>query len=239
MEKIVVSNYEEMSEAAGRIFVEAIRRNPEITLGLATGSTPVGLYQQIIAAYREGLDCSRIKSFNLDEYLDLPEMHEQSYRYFMQENLFRHINIAPENTNFPELTEDGSLIPGAYEERIEQAGGIDLQVLGIGRNGHIAFNEPDRALNVRTSVVELTESTIQANARFFASAEDVPKRAVSSGMGTIFSAKKIVILASGADKAEAVRFLLDGSKITCECPASFLLLHPDVTLICDKAAAGA
>lgn len=240
MKIIIAKNYEEMSQKAAEIFEDAIQKNPKIVLGLATGSTPVGMYEHLAEAHaKRGLDFSGVQSFNLDEYVSLAPEHPQSYHYFMNENLFSKVNIQKENTHFPAYNEEKPEESGArYDEAIEEAGGIDLQVLGIGQNGHIAFNEPAEQLSVATGLVTLTQSTIAANSRFFDRVEDVPKQAISSGMGTILKARKIVILASGADKKDAVAKLLDGTKVTTQWPVTLTLLHPDVTLIVDEAAAG-
>lgn len=240
MKVIVVKNYDEMSRVAGEIFAEAIEKNPQVNLGLATGSTPIGMYQHLIQAHKDGLRFERVKTFNLDEYIGLPEGSDQSYRYFMNDNLFDHVDIDKENTHFPFVEADGTITVGAYEQEIEKAGGIDIQVLGVGRNGHIAFNEPDEeALNVNTSIVALTESTIEANQRFFQSKEEVPTTAVSMGMGSILKARKIVLLASGEDKREAIKKLLKEDVITTNCPVTFLNVHPDVTVVVDETAYGA
>lgn len=238
MKLIIEKDYESMSKAAGEIFIEAITNKPDIVLGLATGSTPVGMYKEMISAHKEkGLDFSNVKTFNLDEYVGLSEEHPSSYGYFMNDELFNHININKENTHIPNgKAENIEEYCKRYDEMINQAGGIDIQVLGIGENGHIAFNEPDEELSVGTSIVKLTENTIEVNSRFFDSMDEVPKTAITMGMGSILKAKKIVLLASGKKKAPVIKRLLSDNKVTTQLPVSFLLLHPDVTVIVDEAA---
>ncbi len=236
MEVIMGADYDEMSQKAFEQVDRLLHQKNDAILGLATGSTPIGLYRRLVRAYREGkLDFSQVQSFNLDEYLGIDEKNPQSYHSFMQEQLFQGINIRPSAIHFPHLVEEGEL---DYDEQLRRVGYVDLQILGIGRNGHIAFNEPAEALNVKTSQVQLTPSTIEANSRFFDRKEDVPTRAISMGLGSIMKAKKILLLASGADKAEAVSRLLDGEQITTKCPATMLLMHPNCLLIVDRAAAG-
>lgn len=234
----IVKNYEEMSKEGARLIAEVIKNKPEAVLGLATGSTPEGLYKEFISLNKEGkIDFSKCTTVNLDEYLGLGGDHEQSYRYFMNQKLFNHININKENTYVPNgLAKDVSEECKSYDKRIEQLGGIDVQLLGIGNNGHIAFNEPEEELSFGTHVTNLTESTIEANARFFSSIEEVPKQALTMGIGSIMKARKIVLLASGASKAEAVKQLVSG-KITTQSPATMLQVHHDVTLVLDEAAA--
>ncbi len=237
MRVIVCENYDELSKAGARIFAAHILLYPESVLGLATGSTPVGLYRELVKMYRSGeIDFSAITTFNLDEYYPISPENPQSYRYFMNENLFDHVNIDKSRTHVPGgLAHDPEAECAAYDARIHAAGGIDLQLLGIGLNGHIGFNEPDGILTTGTHVTALTESTIEANSRFFDSREEVPTRALTMGMETILHARKIVLLASGANKHPAVRQLLDHT-ITTHMPATLLKVHPDVTLICDRAA---
>lgn len=236
MKIIICKDYEEMSKEAAKIFSDRIKNKKDIILGLATGSTPIGMYENLVKENKEGkLDFSNVRSFNLDEYLGISEDNDQSYHYFMNDNLFSKVNIKKENTHFPCLdeNEDGS----HYDKEIEEAGGIDIQVLGIGRNGHIAFNEPAEELNVNTGKINLTQSTIEANSRFFESEDQVPVSAVSMGMGSIMKAKELVILASGKEKADAVKYLIKGDKVSTDCPVSFALLHPNATLIVDEDAA--
>ena len=238
MKVIVAENHEEVSRLAADILEETVRANPCCTLGLATGSSPVGMYRELSRRCREeGLDFSRVHSVNLDEYVGLAPTHEQSYRYFMDSNLFDHINIPEENINFlngnaENLEEECK----AYEERIKKSGGIDIQLLGIGSNGHIAFNEPSDSFQRWSHVVALKESTIKDNSRFFKSIEEVPTHAVTMGIGSIMQAKRILIIAIGENKAKAIKQLIDGN-VTSQCPASVLQFHTDVTLMLDKGAA--
>ena len=230
---------EEAGEKAAKSLAAVINAKPDAVLGLATGSTPEGTYKELIRLYENGLiDFSEIKTYNLDEYYPIKPDNDQSYRYFMDHHLFNHVNIKKENVHIPSGEMKNPAVEcKEYDEMVEKDGGIDLQLLGIGQNGHIGFNEPADTLEVATHVTDLTENTIKANARFFASVEDVPTKALTMGIGTILSAKKIIILANGAAKAEAVSKMLRG-KLDTSCPASMLNLHPDVTVICDKAAMG-
>ena len=231
MRLIVTKNYEEMSKVAAKEMAEDIKRNPEIVLGLATGGTPVGMYKELIRMYNEGeLDFSKVTSINLDEYVGLSGDHDQSYRYFMNTNLFNHINVP---NGLAENVEEECM---AYDARIQDMGGIDLQLLGLGANGHIGFNEPGEALSVGTHLTDLKESTIEANARFFDSIDDVPRKAITMGLGGIMKAKKIMVIASGEGKAEVVKAMMSG-KITTEIPATMLQMHRDVILIVDEDAA--
>lgn len=235
MEVIVKSSIEYVSKNAADIISKLVRENSKAILGLATGSTPVGAYEELIRMHKEeGLDFSAIKTYNLDEYIGLDGDNPNSYRYFMNDKLFNHININMENTYVPDgKVKDINTYCQEYDEMIKEAGGIDLQVLGVGPNGHIAFNEPDQALSVGTCIVDLTEDTIQANSRFFDSIDEVPKSAITMGMGTILRAKKILLLATGKNKANVLKGLLMDKKITTNNPLTFLLLHPDVTVIVD------
>ncbi len=228
----VCKDYKEMSAEAAKTVAELIKKKPDCVLGLATGSTPEGMYAQLVDMYEDGkLSFSKVTSVNLDEYYPLEPTNSQSYRYFMDHKLFDHVDINKKNTFVPNgLAKDPDAEGKQYDEMIEKLGGIDLQVLGIGRNGHIGFNEPDTYLIPSTHVTDLTDSTIEANARFFDSPDSVPKKALTMGIGTILSAKKIILLVSGKDKAEAVKRLLEGT-ITTACPATMLNLHRDVTLI--------
>ena len=230
-------NYEEMSKKAAHIIASQVILNPDCVLGLATGSTPVGTYKNLIEWYNNGdLDFSQITSCNLDEYRGLSGEHDQSYRYFMNHNLFDHVNIRKEWTYVPDgLEEDSDKAARDYDQIIADQGGIDLQLLGLGHNGHIGFNEPADEFPKGTHVVDLTESTIQANKRFFASEADVPRQAYTMGIGTIMSAKKILVVVSGEDKAEILNKVINGP-ITPQVPASILQLHPDVTIVADEAA---
>ena len=237
MKTIVCKTYEEMSALAADMVADVMKANPACVLGLATGSTPVGMYRQLIQKNEAGeIDFSGVTTVNLDEYYPITPDNDQSYRYFMNVNLFDHVNIDKTKTFVPDGTAaDPHEACVAYEALVSKVGPADIQVLGIGQNGHIGFNEPADALEVATHVTGLTESTIQANARFFASVDDVPTKALTMGIGTILSAKKIIILANGAAKAHAVAKMLEGALDT-SCPASMLNLHADVTVICDEAA---
>jgi len=238
MKIIVTESYEEMSKVAAGIFAEEIIDDSRIVLGLATGSTPIGTYKELVRKHlEEGLDFSQVTTFNLDEYVGIDAGDPNSYRFFMNENLFDHVNIDKGNTHVPDgMTDNPHEYGKEYDEMIEKAGGIRIQLLGIGSNGHIAFNEPDEELPVGTGLVSLTRQTIEDNARFFQSVDHVPTQAISMGMGSIMKAERIVILASGEGKAEIIGKLVEGGKVTTRIPASFLLLHPDVTLVCDKEA---
>lgn len=228
---------EDAARLAADRFQELICAKPACVLGLATGATPVPLYRELIAREKAGLiDFSRVRSVNLDEYKGLAPDHPQSYRRFMQENLFEHIAIRPENTYVPDgLTTDVAAMCAAYERTIEDLGGVDLQLLGLGHDGHIGFNEPCDHFPVRTHEVALTESTRQANARFFVSEAEVPAAAYTMGVGTVMAARRVLMIVTGADKADILRKAFFGS-VTPRVPASILQFHPDVTLICDRAA---
>ncbi len=235
MQIIRVKNYEELSKKAAKILASIITLNPEAVLGLATGSTPVGAYQELIRLHREeGLDFSSISTVNLDEYLGLDGSHDQSYRYFMNQQLFDHVNIHIEQTFVPSgVSSDSQAACTEYDARIEDFCGTDVQVLGIGGNGHIGFNEPADHFIRETHIVDLAEDTREANARFFSSIEEVPTQAITMGMGGIFSSQKILLLASGKGKAQAIKDTVLGP-ITPQVPASLLQLHPDVILIADE-----
>ena len=230
-------DYDAMSRRAAAIIAAQIVAKPDCVLGLATGSSPVGTYKNLVAWNKQGdISFKEVRSVNLDEYYGLAPDHDQSYRYFMQTNLFDHVDIVPGNTNVPDgLAKDPAAEGERYEELVASLGYADLQLLGMGRNGHIGFNEPCAEFPLITHLVDLTESTIEANARFFASADDVPKQALSMGIGTIMKARKILVVVSGADKADAVAKAVQGP-ITPEVPASILQLHPDVTIVGDEAA---
>lgn len=232
-----VRDYEEMSRKAAAVIAAQIIAKPDSVLGLATGSTPIGTYKNLVAAYNVGdLDFSQIKSANLDEYRGLTKDNDQSYYYFMNHNLFQHVNIDPANTNIPDGTNsDADAECARYEKVIEDLGGVDLQLLGLGHDGHIGFNEPCDHFDQTTHCVDLTEMTIEANKRFFASIDDVPRQAYTMGCGTIMKAKKILILVSGADKADILYQVVNGP-VTPQVPASILQFHPDVILIADEAA---
>lgn len=237
---VIVKDYNDMSKQAAKLIAEEVTRNPKTVLGLATGGTPVGMYRELVSLHQQdSVDFSQAQSFNLDEYVGLPSLHPQSYRTYMNENLFAHINLPAEKTHVPQGdAEDLEAECKRYEQAIAQAGGIDIQVLGIGNNGHIGFNEPGSAKDTTTRVVALTQSTIEANARYFDSIQEVPTQAVSMGIQTILGAKKIILLASGEAKAQAVSQMLEG-EMTADVPASLLQLHPDVTVIVDEEAASA
>lgn len=226
-----------MSRRAAHVIAAEIVRRPDCVLGLATGSTPVGTYRQLIDWNRAGdLSFRQVRTVNLDEYKGLAPSHDQSYRYFMQQNLFDHVDIIPENTQVPDgLAADADAECTRYDSYIRDLGYSDLQLLGLGRNGHIGFNEPGEAFVKETHVVDLTQSTIDANARFFASADDVPRQALTMGIGCIMAARRVLVVASGADKADAVYNVVCGP-IDPRCPGSILQLHPDVVLVADEAA---
>ena len=230
-------DYADMSRKAANIISAQVIMKPDCVLGLATGSTPIGLYQQLVAWYEKGdLDFSEVRTVTLDEYKGLSRENDQSYYYFMHHNLFDHVNLPAENSHLPNGMEpDSDKECRRYSELIRSMGGVDLQLLGIGHNGHIGFNEPGDAFDNDVHCVDLTQSTIEANKRFFASADDVPKQAYTMGIKTIMQAKKILIVASGEDKADIVRDAFFGP-ITPKVPASVLQLHNDVTLVADEAA---
>lgn len=230
-------DYEDMSRKAANIIASQVVLKPDCVLGLATGSTPIGAYKNLVEKYEQGdLDFSQVTTVNLDEYKGLPRENDQSYYYFMHDNLFDHVNVKPENTHLPDGTkEDANEECARYEELIRSLGGQDLQLLGLGHNGHIGFNEPDAVFEKTTHCVDLQESTIEANKRFFASADDVPKQAYTMGIGTIMQAKKILVVVSGEDKADTVAKAFFGP-VTPEVPASILQFHKDVILVADEAA---
>lgn len=232
MKIIEVATYEQLSAIAADIMQEQLKAKPDSVLGLATGSSPIGMYDELVARYEKGeVDFSRVTSVNLDEYIGLDGTHEQSYRYFMDTHLFNRVNIDKSRTFVPNgLTTDGERDGILYDEHIETLGGIDLQLLGVGFDGHIGFNEPSDHFVVHTHVEVLDPSTIEANARFFASKEDVPTKAMTMGLGSIMKAKKILLIASGEKKAKVLREAFTGV-VTPKIPASILQLHPDVTVI--------
>lgn len=237
MNIIRAKDYQDMSRKAANIISAQIIMKPDCVLGLATGSTPVGTYRQLIEWYEKGdLDFSRVSTVNLDEYRDLTHIDPQSYYYFMQENLFDHVNIDKAATHVPDGTNpDAADACAKHEQIIKSLGGIDLQLLGLGNNGHIGFNEPGAAFEKETHLVDLAESTIRANARFFTSIDEVPKQAYTMGIRTIMQAKKILVVVSGEGKADIVSRAFFGP-VTPEVPASILQMHPDVTVVCDEAA---
>jgi glucosamine-6-phosphate deaminase len=235
----IKQSYFEVSQAAARFVAAAVRKKPQVTLGLATGGTPLGMYRELIRLHREeGLDFSQVVTFNLDEYVGLPADHPQSYHVFMQSQFFNHVNIDPRNIHIPDGTvqTDVERYCAAYEEQIRKAGGIDLQILGIGTTGHIGFNEASSSLSSRTRVTALAEQTIDDNRRFFPPGEKVPQCAITMGLGTILDARKILLLASGPHKARAVASAIEGP-LTASVTASVLQLHPDVTVLLDREAA--
>ena len=237
MKVIKAKDYNDMSKKAAQIIAAQITLKPDSVLGFATGSSPVGTYQELARKNQAGeIDFSNITTVNLDEYRGLPQEHEQSYINFMNTNLFDHVNIDKANTYLPNgMAEDPEAECARYEALIQELGGIDLQLLGIGHNGHIGFNEPSDRFEKATYCVSLTERTIEANKRFFDSADDVPRQAYTMGIGTIMAAKKIVVVVSGEDKADAVKKCIEGP-ITPSVQGSILHLHPDVTFICDESA---
>lgn len=233
----VESNYEGMSKKAANLLASQIHLNPYSIIGLATGGTPVGMYKELIRMHKEeGLNFTEVITFNLDEYYPISTDNSQSYYYYMMDNLFNHINVDKNNVHIPNgMAEDVHLECESYEKMIKVAGGIDFQVLGIGPNGHIGFNEPDDKFEKNTHLVHLDEETIKANSRFFDSIDKVPKTAISMGIKTIMSAKKILLVANGKNKAEIIKKAIFGD-ITPDVPASVLQLHPDVTFVLDKEA---
>lgn len=238
MEVIITKNYDEMSKVAAEIIRRQIVSKPNSVLGLATGGTPVGTYKELVRMHKEeGLDFSKVITFNLDEYVGLPPSHEQSYHYFMWDNLFKHVNINPENVHIPAgITTDFDAFCQWYEAEIKKAGGIDLQLLGIGGDGHIAFNEPGSSLTSRTRVVTLFEQTIKDNARFFKSIDEVPKFAVTMGVGTIMEARTLLLIANGKKKAKVCAEFIEGP-VTSMVTASALQLHPNAIVVLDEEAA--
>ena len=237
MKILKFATYDEMSAAAADIIAKQISIKKDSVLGLATGSTPVGMYDALTEMNKAGkLDFAAVKTVNLDEYYPITPDNDQSYRYFMNKNLFDEVNIDKAKTHVPNgAAADADAACREYDAAYALTGGADVQVLGIGQNGHIAFNEPEEALTVGTHVTGLTEDTIKANSRFFAKIEDVPTRALTMGMGSIMMAKKIILLANGKNKHAAISAMLD-DKVTTAIPATLLKLHPDVVVICDKEA---
>lgn len=238
MEVIITPNPTSAAETGARIIEKLLRTKPHAVLGLATGSTPVGLYRELIRKHREeGLDFSKVTTFNLDEYVGLDPEHPASYHRFMHENLFSEVNVNPARIHIPNgLANDIPAFCAEYEAAIKTAGGIDLQVLGIGHDGHIGFNEPSSSLASRTRIKTLTEVTINANQRFFKSTETVPRHVITMGVGTIMEARTCLLLAFGEAKADAVAAMVEGP-ITASCPASILQMHPQAIVIADEGAA--
>jgi glucosamine-6-phosphate deaminase len=238
MEVIVHKTYEQMSRAAALEVARVLNAKPNAVLGMATGSTPLGVYKELVRLYQQGqLDFAHVTTFNLDEYVGLPITHAQSYHHFMHENFFRHVNIPPQNVHIPSgTTSNFPAFCQWYEDRIEQCGGIDLQILGIGSDGHIAFNEPGSSLSSRTRLKTLARSTIDDNARFFKTRDEVPIYAITMGVGTILEAREILLLASGANKAPAIAAAVEGP-VTAMITASALQLHESTTVYVDEPAA--
>ena len=238
MEVVVLPSYEEMSRAAAQVVADVMNAKPNAVLGMATGSTPLGLYQELVRMHREeGLDFTQVTTFNLDEYVGLRPEHAQSYHYFMHENFFRHVNVPRGNIHIPSgTTSNYRSFCEWYEQRIEECGGIDVQILGIGSDGHIAFNEPGSSLSSRTRLKTLAKSTIDDNARFFERPSDVPIYAITMGVGTILEARTLLLLASGTNKAEAVAAMVEGP-VTSMTTASALQLHESAQVFLDETAA--
>ncbi|MFZ1080740.1 MAG: glucosamine-6-phosphate deaminase [Candidatus Kryptoniota bacterium] len=246
---VVHEDYDAMSKKGAEIIASRIRQKQNLVLGLATGSTPLGLYKELIKLHKnDGLDFSKVVTFNLDEYIGVPPEHDQSYHFFMWENLFKHININASSVHVPQGMYGDLKISSYetdpkieqfckwYEDEMKKVGGLDIQVLGIGGNGHIAFNEPGSSIGSRTRIKTLTEKTVKDNARFFKSVKDVPRYAITMGVGTIMEAKELLLLANGEGKADAVKAAIEGP-ITAMCPASALQLHRKAIILTDKKAA--
>ena len=237
MKLISTSNYQELSQQAAKEIISRINHNPSLNLGLATGSTPTGLYQELIRDHKQKQTSYKgINTFNLDEYIGIPKKDRNSYHYFMCEHLFEHIDIPLDQTHIPDGTAKNLDVECMrYEQFISEHGGIDLQILGIGQNGHIGFNEPGTPFDSRTHIIDLAESTRKANSRFFESVEDVPKQAITMGIASIMDSKEIFLLVSGASKAKALARLLTG-EVSEQFPASVLQNHENVTIFADKEA---
>ena len=238
MNVVIVKDYHELSVQAAQLVADQITRKKNTVLGLATGQTPVGMYQELIKKFKKGeIDFSQVVTFNLDEYYGLSPEHPQSYHYFMWDTFFQHININKENIYLLNgITDNIDEECQRFEDLIKKRGGLDLQILGIGDNGHLGFNEPAHALDSRTNMVNLSEETIIANSRFFNNTKEVPRQALTVGMGAILKAKKIILLASGRKKAQAIAKAINGM-VSTEVPASLLQLHSDITMLIDKDAA--
>lgn len=238
MRILVCKDYDEMSQKAAQMILSQITLKPNCVLGLATGSTPIGMYENLVRMYQQGIvDFSEVQTFNLDEYLGLLPTNQQSYHYFMNNHLFNHVNINKNHIHIPNGMADSiDEECQRYDQLIEEAGGIDIQVLGIGNNAHIGFNEPTINFEKGTHIVELDESTREANARFFNHMDEVPKRAITMGTGSIFKSRKIMLLATGANKAQAIYDTVYG-KVQPEVPSSILQFHNDIVLILDEEAA--
>lgn len=233
----IAKDYAEMSKLAADMIIELLEKKPSANLGLATGSTPIGLYEELVRRHQAGHDLSQVTTFNLDEYYNLDPGHPASYHHYMNEHLFQYLDIPESKINIPNgATSDPAEECRSYEAKIAAAGGIDLQILGIGTNGHIGFNEPGTPFGGTTSLVNLAPATIEANSRFFEKKEDVPRQALSMGIRSIMNCRSIVLLANGESKADAIAAAVEGP-VTEELPASVLQLHPDCTVILDPAAA--
>ncbi len=239
MEIIIQPTVAEAQQQTARIIQRQIQQKPDSVLGLATGSTPIGVYELLVAMHARGeLDFSRVRTFNLDEYVGLAAKHAASYRQFMHEHLFGKVNIRAENIHFPDgLAQDIPAHCEAYEESIRRVGGIDLQLLGIGRDGHIGFNEPSSSLASRTRIKTITQQTVADNARFFSSPAEVPRHVITMGVGTIMEARQCLLMATGEGKASAVAQMAEGA-ITADCPATILQMHPSCRVVIDESAAG-
>ena len=236
---VLKSNYEELSQEAARMVAHSIRQNPEVRLGLATGSTTVGMYRELVRIHgEEGLDFSRVITFNLDEYLGISPEHPQSFHHFMREHFFSHVNVESRNIHIPDGTISGDYEKycAGYEAEIQRSGGIDLQILGIGRNGHIGFNEPTSSFASKTRLKVLSKATVEDNRKFFGAGENVPRLAITMGIGSILASKRVLMLATGAAKAGAVANAIEGP-LTTSVTASALQLHADATAIVDEQAA--
>jgi len=236
----VAYDYRDMSKMAAKMVADAIRARPNLVLGLATGGTPLGMYKELIRMHAEEcLDLSQVTTFNLDEFCGISPDNKHSYHYYMYQNFFNHVNVKPENIYIPDgKAEDTEEFCREYDRKIEELGPIDLQILGICRNGHIGYNKHADRLKVVTHVVTIAEETIQATASFFDNPGDIPKKAITMGLGAIMKAKKILLLANGRKKATIMASLLKDRHVTTKLPASFLYLHPDATIIMDREAAG-
>lgn len=237
MNILIYDTQEQVNKVGATILANIVLAKPNAILGLATGGTPVGIYKELVEKNKQGLlSFSEVRTYNLDEYVGIDGDHDQSYRYFMNENLFNHIDINKANTHVPNgKVADAEAECVRYDAEIEEAGQLDIQLLGLGHNGHIGFNEPDESQVPGTHVVELAQETRQANARFFANIDEVPTHAITMGVGTILKAKKILLVVKGEDKADIVKQALQGP-ITTQCPASLLQLHPNLIVLLDKAA---
>ena len=239
MEVTIKASYEEMSKAAAQRIADLLNAKPNAVIGMATGSTPLGLYKELVKMHKnEGLDFSQVTTFNLDEYVGLPVDHDQSYHYFMHENFFKHVTVPKQNIYIPSgTTKNFKAFCAWYENRIKECGGVDTQILGIGSDGHIAFNEPTSSLSSRTRLKTLAKPTIDDNSRFFEKREDVPIYAITMGVGTILESRELLLVANGKGKADAVAQMVEGP-VTSMITASALQLHPSAHVFIDTEAAG-